>query len=419
MYKTREVCRACGFGKKAGPGGIKSAEETEELIPVFDLGIQPLANDFARPTDERAGYAPLKVLYCPRCRLGQLSVEVKPEILYARNYPYVTSNSKTMLDHFAKIESDLVGICESQTGVVEIGSNDGALLKFFGERGWKHLLGIDPAENLCKISIANGIPALSQFFDEYNALTARRSLGCAPALILARHCFCHVNDWQGFVRGLEKLAGEQTVIAIEVPYAQDMLVKCEFDTVYHEHTSYLSIQSIEYLLRDSSLCLEDVLEYDIHGGAIMLIIRSRKVAQVGKAILFHAKEKIDLAMWRKFAEHAEIKIMELGAMVRNLVSQGKKVVGYGASAKSTVWINACSFTKKEISFITDTTPGKWYTLSPGSDIPIVDSGALTRELPDYAILFAWNYAAECIEKEKIFRDKGGRWILPVPDIKIV
>lgn len=423
MYKPRTSCRACGLGSpqsttlKQSTAAGSVYQEDQKLIEVFDLGVQPLANDFVAASDERAGFAPLKVLFCPRCHLGQLSVEVSPNILYSHNYPYVTSTSDTMKAHFGLINDGLSKECKRPNTVVEIGSNDGALLGFLLSHGWKTALGIDPAQNLCQVAQTHGIPSLCQFFNEVSAETALKCVG-HPDLILARHCFCHINDWKGFVKGLEVLAGDNTVIAIEVPWAQDMLENLEFDTVYHEHTSYLSLKSIDFLLKDSSLGLSDAWHYDIHGGAIMLIIKKRGFDDA-RARLALSKERISLDAWREFAAKSEVKVMELSAKVRSLAAEGKTIVGYGASAKSTVWIQACGFKKSHVRFIADCTKGKWYKQSPGTDIPIVDEGALTRELPNYAILFAWNFRKEIIEKERLFREKGGKWIVPVPKIEIV
>jgi len=427
VYSLHTYCRACGLGKPEIPtlkvssaAGVK--EEPKRLVPVVDLGLQPLANDFVNGSEERAGFAPLEVLLCPNCLLGQLSVEVDPVLLYGHNYLYVTSTSKLMAEHFQTIECDLAKECTDKKSVVEIGSNDGALLEYFGHHDWQRLLGIEPAVNLSEIAKARGVPTFNFFFDETNAKTIFWEIG-HPSLILARHCFCHINDWRGFVKALEVLAGLQTVIAIEVPYAQDMLEHLAFDTIYHEHTSYLSLKSVQCLLKGTSFYLDNVTRYPIHGGSIMLLIKKRTAKDYEehtRALKMIDEENISLQMWRTFSDRSQVNIMELGALVRGLIAQGQKVVGYGASAKSTVWINACGFTKREISFITDNTKGKWFRFSPGSDIPIVDEGALTRELPDYAICFAWNYFDQEIkEKEKIFREKGGKWIVPVPKIQIV
>jgi len=425
MYRTLQTCRACGLGeptiptlKQSTAAGQAYAEE-QKLIPVFDLGVQPLANDFVEKGGTHKGFAPLKVLFCPRCTLAQLSVAVDPQVLY-RDYLYVTSPSRTMQEHFAKLRK-LIGEEQSATSVLEIGSNDGALLRFMEKNGASRILGIDPARNLSNLASKEHIPTINAVWDRDAAEDAAAHFETGVDIILARHVFCHVDNWKDFLHNLAVPSKKDTLVCIEVPYVQDLLEGCEFDTIYHEHTSYLSIQSFRAALNGSPWRLHRVERLEIHGGALLLMLRrtdyeGKAQESVRKAL---ESESITLERWREFAVKAHRKIGELSAFVRNLVTSGQEVVGYGASAKSTVWINACSFTRSQLRFITDTTLLKQYRFSPGSDIPIVDEGALTRELPKYAVCFAWNFFPEIYEKEKIFREKGGKWILPHPEIKVV
>jgi novobiocin biosynthesis protein NovU/D-mycarose 3-C-methyltransferase len=210
----------------------------------------------------------------------------------------------------------------------------------------------------------------------------------------------------------------ETLICIEVPYAGDMIKNCEFDTVYHEHLSYLNLRAVQALLKGTSLRLHRVVHYPIHGGAILLMLRSQH-SKVRPMEGEELTDKITLGDWTRFGCKAHEQILGLKMTIARLVAEGKRVAGLGASAKSTVWINACGFTRKEISFIADTTPQKQYTLSPGSDIPICDEGAILRELPDYVIVFCWNFwGPELREKFKLARSKGVKFLVPVPTIEI-
>lgn len=409
MYSIHSYCRACGY---ANPGaeGIKSGPGSK-LIEVFDLGIQPLANDFCKTGQECAGYAPLKVLLCPNCSLAQLSVTVRPDILYS-HYSYVTSPSETMLDHFNKLITDV----ESETkgkSVVEIGSNDGRLLKVMQDKGYS-VFGVDPAENLAKIARENGVLTKIGFFGQHLAEEIPKC-----DIVIARHVFCHVDDWKDFVRGLELISLPNTVICIEVPYVGDMLKNCEFDTIYHEHLSYLSIRSINALLEDSNLRLHRIIRYPIHGGALLLMLTTREFHHLPHTSVHEFRENIGTFEWADFSEEAQCQIDRLKAAVKTLISQKKRVAALGASAKSTVWINACGFTRKEINFIADNTHQKQWTFSPGSDIPIVDEGAILRDLPDYVVVFCWNYREEILRKFKWARSKGVKFIFPVPKIETV
>lgn len=410
MYLLHTTCRACGY---AAPGaqGIKSTP-TEKLVEVFDLGLQPLANDFTNDSHEQAGYAPLKVLFCPRCSLAQLSVVVKPEILY-RNYSYVTSPSRTMTEHFRRIAGDIESIVGSEKTILEIGSNDGKLLALLRDRGHT-VQGIDPAENLAAIANANNLPTVVGLF---NGSTISRLPTLSYDIVIARHVFCHADDWQQFVLALEMVSHPESLICIEVPYAGDMLRDCSFDTVYHEHLSYLTIKSVQTLLKGTPLFLYRVVKYPIHGGAIMLLLKWRTTCEPDDDLGF--RENITEEDWRRFAARASGQIEDLRSAVHKLVKEGKRVAGLGASAKSTVWISACGFTRREIAFIADNTPQKQWRFSPGTDIPIVDEGAIMRDLPDYVVMWAWNYRDEILQKFDTARKKGVKFIVPVPQISIV
>lgn len=411
MYREHTQCRACGYAR-TGSGGSKRVV-TESLIPVFDLGLQPLANDFRKSGEECSGYAPLKVMLCPRCSLAQLSVVVNPHILYDR-YSYVTSPSQTMADHFATLTRDLMAEAPDAKSVLEIGSNDGTLLTHFQSMGLR-AEGIDPAENLGKIAAEKGVLTTLGMFGEKTASTLGKF-----DLVVARHVFCHVDDWKDFVKGLEAVSLHDTLIAIETPYVQDLLDKCEFDTIYHEHLSYLNLKSVVALLKDTSLRLHGIIRYPIHGGAIVMIIDSKDSGNMPHPSVqqFLDAEDMDVASWKRFGTNAGVLSLALKQVVGECNAKGR-VAALGASAKSTVWINACGFTRKDIAFIADTTPQKWYTNSPGSDIAIVDEGAILRELPDYVVCFCWNFRSEVLEKFKLAREKGVRFIFPVPVVEIV
>lgn len=407
MYKLHTQCRACGYAAP-GPGGTKSPN-AEKLIPVFDLGIQPLANDFCREGQERAGYAPLSVLYCPRCSLAQLSVVVDPDILYSR-YNYVTSPSAMMRAHFERL---LVEI-KAETGgnrLLEIGSNDGRLLAFLRDFGYS-VRGVDPASNLVQVAHLAGLETVCGAFNH-------RLAGALPVqdVIVARHVFCHVDDWLDFMRGVQALCHPESLVLIEVPYAGDTLARGEFDQIYHEHLSFLTLKAMRALLDRTDLRLHRVVRCDIHGGTLLLLLRHKDSAKLSTAEL--EPENITQEDWTKFWERAMNQIFQLRTLVLDLVRQGKSVAALGASAKSTVWINACHFTRKQIVWIADETIQKNYATSPGSDIPIVDEGAILRELPEYLVVFAWNYLPEIQEKFAPAIARGVKLIVPVPEVRVL
>lgn len=412
MYHQHTYCRACGYAAETGPGGIKSAASGEKLKKVFDLGVQPLANDFRRPGEPRAGYAPLAVMLCPRCLLGQLSVVVDPHILYDR-YSYVTSPSQTMAKHLAQLTLDLLTIKPDTKSVLEIGSNDGSYLDYLQGVGLR-VEGVDPAENLCAIAAEHGIRTTQALFTAKTASTLPVS-----DLVIARHVFCHVDNWKDFVTGLDSVVAADGIAAIETPYVRDLLMHTQFDTVYHEHLSYLNLRAITYLLKETSLELFDAKWYLIHGGAVVLLIGRRGKCPLPSTSLMNAlAAESDLEQaWLEFSNRAFTMISNLRAWVRN--HENSHIAALGASAKSTVWISACGFTREDISFIADTTVQKWNTTSPGTDIPIVDEGAILRELPDYVLVWAWNYRDEIIERNQLAISKGVKFVFPIPEFEII
>ena len=419
MFRHHTHCRACGLGKPQIPtlkvvtGDLLKPKE-EKLVEVMDLGIMPLANDFADASEEHAGYAPLKLMWCPRCSLGQLSVVVNPKDLYT-TYSYVTSHSATMQEHFSRLTGDLL-VHECKPGsVVEIGSNDGSFLEHCLREGFDSVIGVEPAGNLCDLALKKGINTRNEFFNERVARELANDC-VVPDLIVARHVFCHIDDWQETIHALGILCAKHTVIAIEVPYFLDTVKKGEWDQIYHEHLSYMTVKAMEYALKDSMLHIHATQHYPIHGGAIVILLRRNdcEIAPTNRE-----PEEITKAQLIGFSDKSESLVLELRDTVIKFVQQGKTVVGYGASAKATQWIQLCGFTRKHISFVCDETIQKQYKLMPGTDIPVVHPSALTRELPDYAVMFCWNFADEVINKEKIFSDKGGKWIIPLPELKVV
>lgn len=418
MYTLQTNCRACGYGPAHFAPGTKTAGGIDQLQKVFSLGVQPLANDFCTAEMERAGFAPLEVLLCPRCGLAQLSVNVRPEVLYSR-YLYVTSKSQMMQEHFKRLwdETSKLATCRN---VMEIGSNDGDFLAYCHANGAESVIGIEPADNLAAEARKRGVPTICEFFGVDAAKLASQQMP-RVGMIFARHVFCHVADWQGFMAALQLVADLDTVICIEVPYILDQLNTNSFDQIYHEHLSYLSIRAVQALLNGGPFHLRKILHYPIHGGAIVLVIQRRTAeAHPDESVRkYLAAEVITADTWREFSIRCTNLIGDLRSYVRDLAGNGKRVVGYGASAKSTVWINACGFTRKELACVYDCTPEKWYRYIPGTDIPIVHEGGFYVDNPDYAVLFAWNFAAECLAKQGPWIKGGGKFIVPVPALRVI
>jgi novobiocin biosynthesis protein NovU/D-mycarose 3-C-methyltransferase len=393
---------------------------------ILDLGKTALVNDFLKP-EEVANYKislPLRVVLCPDCSLVQLADTVDPRILYS-HYAYVTSTSKTMDTHLNKMMTHLLTTARLGSGskVLEIASNTGVFLKKFKEQGCE-VLGIEPAGNIADVALATAIPTRKEFFNAATAGKLKAEWGAAD-LILGRHVFAHIDDLRDLVAGLEAVSHAETLIAFEVPYLVDFFEHTEYDTIYHEHLSYISVRAIEALVKDSAFMLSRVDHYPIHGGSILFHLRHRSSKAAPHASVAQALEKekqmrlAEPVTWEAFAQRVNHIRTGLPALLRKLKAQGKRIIGYGASAKGNTLLNTCGITTKELDYIIDNTPFKQDKIAPGSWIPVRPPERLLKEQPDYALLLAWNFAPEIIARETEYQRRGGRFIVPIPEPRIV
>jgi hypothetical protein len=411
MIHERRHCRTCG---------------SKNLALILDLGKTALVNDFLAP-EEVAGYKislPLRVVLCRDCSLVQLADTVDPKVLYSR-YAYVTSTSRTMDAHLSEQSAHLleVGGLDAGAKVLEIASNTGIFLKKFHERSC-NVLGVEPASNIAEVAVNSGIPTRNEFFNSANARKLKADWGAAD-LILGRHVFAHIDDLHDLLAGLEIVSHADTLIAFEVPYLVDFFEHTEYDTIYHEHLSYISVRSLEALLKESPFMLSRIDHYPIHGGSILFHVRHRASSVKPHASVAAALEKerqlrlIEPATWKNFAARVEHIRTELPALIRKLKSQGKRMIAYGASAKGNTLLNTCGLTNQELDYVIDNTPFKQNKIAPGSWVPVRPPETLLADQPDYALVLAWNFAKEIVGRETEYQKRGGRFIVPIPEPKIV
>jgi novobiocin biosynthesis protein NovU/D-mycarose 3-C-methyltransferase len=411
MIHERTQCRTCG---------------SKNLTLILDLGKTALVNDFLAP-EEVAGYKislPLRVVLCTNCSLVQLADTVDPKVLYSR-YAYVTSTSRTMDAHLSEQSAHLlaVGGFGARPKVLEIASNTGIFLKKFQERGCD-VLGVEPALNIAEVAVKSGIPTRNEFFNAASARKLKGEWGVAD-LILGRHVFAHIDDLRDLLTGLEAVSHADTLIAFEVPYLVDFFEHTEYDTIYHEHLSYISVRSLEALLQNSPFVLSRINHYPIHGGSILFHIRHRSSSLKPHTSVAAALEKerqlrlIEPTTWKNFAARVERIRAELPTLIRKLKSQGKRIIGYGASAKGNTLLNTCGLTNKELDYVIDNTPFKQNKITPGSWIPVRPPEILLKDQPDYALLLAWNFASEIIRREIEYQKRGGRFIVPIPEPVVI
>jgi SAM-dependent methyltransferase len=399
----------------------------KRLAPFLDLGATPPADQFlfehqlAKPEES----FPLKVLMCEDCGLAQLSVVVPPEVLYCNDYPYESSTTaagRRHWDEFARTMIEGLGL-QANDLVVDIGSNVGVLLQMFKNRGMR-VIGIDPAANIADIANRNGIETISAFFSREAAQRALDLKGPA-SLITATNVFAHIDDLHAMLRAVDLLLADEGVFVVEAPYFLELLEKFEYDTIYHEHLSYLSLKPLVRFLDQFNMEVFTIQRRDIHGGSLRVLIQrkgsKRAVSNiVGDMIAIEKRERIfDLDYLERFARAVAKNRDDLRALLHDLKKNGRRIVGVSAPAKGMTLLNYCGLGRDLLDFITEKSKLKIGRYTPGGHIPVVSDDELLQHQPDYALLLAWNFADEIMNNLRPFAEKGGKYIIPIPHPQIV
>jgi methylation protein EvaC len=384
----------------------------------------PVANAFLRPEQFQSEYFyDLAVGCCETCHLSQLTRHVDPARLFHSNYAYFSSNSDSMARHFEQFAREAGGrfLAGADPLVVEIGSNDGIMLRHLAQAGFRHL-GVEPSANVAEVARSRGVRTLCRFFDEGTAREAREEHGPAD-LIFAANVVSHIQDLHGLVRAVAVLLRDDGALVLEEPYLGDIVARTSYDQFYAEHAYYFSLHSLSGLFAGHDFEVVDVLPQPTHGGSMRYVVGRRGARRVADAVgrLREWELAHGLTSQRTFLEmgaRIERSRRALVELLSDLRRSGKRVTGYGATAKSTTVTNYCRLGPETIEFISDTTPGKQGTFNPGMHIPVVAPEQFARRYPDYAVLFAWNYTEEILAKEQAFRRQGGRFITYVPAVGI-
>jgi novobiocin biosynthesis protein NovU/D-mycarose 3-C-methyltransferase len=398
--------------------------QNKKLRKFLSLGPIPLANSFLQQDELSVPelYYPLDVCFCSNCGLVQLGQVIAPEILF-KDYAYLTGTSEPMKAHFARLAESTIQRFSLPRGslVLDIGSNDGTLLENF-QRHNMRVLGIEPAVNVAKLASLRGIETLNDFFGERTAQKVCARKGQA-SLILATNVFAHVADLEGFLRGVNHLLDSDGVFVIEVPYLLDMLERLEFDTIYHEHLRYFAVRPLIALLAKLDIGVVEIERVSVHGGSLRVYAKKSThplSSSVAELLDLEAKAKLSsLGTYQRFAQDVSRIREELLSLLESLKNQGAKIAGYGAPAKGNTLLNYCKIGTDILGYVTDTTPFKQGRYTPGTHIPIFPDSHFHEFPPDYALLLAWNYADEILQKEERYRRAGGKFIIPIPKPQIV
>jgi SAM-dependent methyltransferase len=409
--KRRERCRLC---------------EGRRLEPVLPLGPSPIADAFVPESrlHERQDAYPLDLYLCLDCTHIQNVDVVDPDVLF-RDYIYVTSTSRGLVEHYRKYADDLVPQLQLGAGslVVDIGSNDGSLLRFFKDKGMR-VLGVDPATRIASDATAAGIPTLPTFFTEKVATQIRAEHGAA-ALITANNVFAHADDLADIVRGIRTLLADDGVFVFEVSYLVDIVDRFVWDTVYHEHVSYHSIDPLSRFFERLGMQLVDIHRNQSKGGSIRGFAQRvpegrRPVAPiVGQLIAEeHRRGFGSPDIYRAYGRAIDDRKQALNRLLDQVRSEGKTVAGYGASTTVTTLMWHFGLPQK-LAYLVDDNPLKQGLFSPGCHLPVYPSEVLYARNPDYVVILAWQYADAIIQRHGRYLEQGGKFIIPQPDLRVV
>ena len=402
-------CRSCGAG---------------ELEIFLSLGSLPLSDGFLAPGD-LAGTEPrypLDVAFCPSCALVQILETVPPEQLFAADYPYFSSFTDALLEHSAanverRIEEQRL---DEHSLVIELASNDGYLLQYYRARGIP-VLGIDPAPGPVAAARAKGIDTLQAFFGR-DLAAELAAQGRRADVLHANNVLAHVADTNGFVAGIGMLLKDDGVAVLEVPYVRELIDNGEFDTIYHEHLCYFSVTALAGLFRRHGLALNRVEPLKIHGGSLRLFVAKHERADRSVDEHLRAERQLGLDRLEYYADFssrvAQIRD-ELRALLERLRRDGARIAGYGAAAKGTILLNFAGIGRQVLEFVADRNVHKQGRYVPGVRLPIVSPARILQQQPDYLLILPWNFKEEIMQQQGEYRRRGGRFIVPVPEVVIV
>lgn len=395
-------CRSCG---------------SESLRLVLDYGLMPLAGGFVKEDDPRIDLAfPLRLMHCDDCTLMQVAETVDPTVIFSE-YSYASSVNRTLARHFEKASESIASLCNDGDYVAEFGCNDGVLLNPLAERGVK-VVGIDPSDVAQRASDAAGWPLYRSYFSSEAAESVLAEHG--PAKVIAANNVCaHVEDPNVLIAGVEILLAPDGRFIFEVHYQGDLIELNQFDTVYHEHTCYYSLRSLEVLLARHGLMVVDAERITTHCGSIRVtaarIDRNIEASPVVAEILAaEANWDID-----NFAKRVDARRRVLRRFAEDLAASGRSLVAYGASGRATVLLNFCGLGPDLVSHVSDLSPLRHGRHVPGVKVPVLPRSEFQNNPSDYALLTAWNYEEEILKDEADFREQGGIFIVPLPEVRLV
>lgn len=397
--------------------------ESDRLETVLDFGETPLADRLLNEATlgQPEPVCPLSVVFCRDCSLLQIRETVPPEILFPGDYPYFSSVSDGLLRHFEGNVEDARARRPVDAGslVVELASNDGYLLRNYRAAGIP-VLGIDPAEGPVREARARGIDTLHGFFTSELA-DRLRAQGIFADIVHANNVLAHVPDTNGFVSGIAAILKRDGLVVVECPYVYDLILKCEFDTIYHQHLCYFSLHALCALFGRHGLYINDVRRIAIHGGSLRLFIgKTNEPEESVRQLLRDETEAgvTGVGFYKDFARQIGAKRDTLIRLLDGLKSDGARIAGYGAPAKACTLMAFMGIGGNYLDYFVDKSRFKQGLYYPGNRLPIHAPEWLLEDAPGYALLLSWNFADEILAEQHEFRRRGGKFVIPIPELSV-
>lgn len=395
------------------------------IEPFISFGKMPIANGFLKKEQFATEfYFELAIAFCEKCGMVQLMEQPAREKMFNENYAFFSGTSGAMAVHFKEFADHVMNdyLPPDNPFVVEIGSNDGIMLQYFKEKNIRHL-GVEPSANVAQVARKKGINTISAFFDEKLAHEIVQKHGQANAF-LGANVMCHIPYLHSVIKGIKILLKDDGIVMFEDPYMGNVIENTSYDQFYDEHMFLFSILSISHLFGQHGIEVVNVEPQWTHGGSMRYVITRKGARPVSKNVHKYLEKEKALGLdkprvYDRFKRKCEDSRDALTSLLKDIKRQGKRVVGYAATSKSTTILNYCGIGPDLIEFISDTTPIKQGKFSPGTHIPVRPYEEFQSNYPDYALLFAYNHAKEIMAKEQKFMKSGGKWIVYVPEVKVL
>ena len=395
----------------------------KELESVISFGEMPISNRFVSNLTEDEFLYDLSIGFCPECFMVQLEECVDPGMMFNEDYAYFSSISKAMEDHFKEMADEMIGLVSDKPSpfILELGCNDGIMLKHVAANGIPHL-GIEPSANVAASAREKGVQVLEDFFNAKSASEIKNRYGQAD-VICGANVMCHIEDINSVFEGVSILLKPEGRFFFEDPYLADIIKKASFDQIYDEHVYYFSGLAVSELAKNHGLQLVNMVPQEFHGGSMRYYLKKGDTNRVRKNVPFFLSQEKALNLhvldgYITFRERVNKICSDFKETLLKIKGEGQKIAAYGATSKSTTFLIYSKVGSDLIDYVSDTTPTKIGKYTPGTHIPVKSHGHFLRDSPPYTVLLAWNHKREILEKEKEYREKGGKFITFFPEVII-